>query len=188
MPAKRTNAVLHIVDGVAYVDVSTPKYPHSVTKIDFADLPLMLDGKTGWCVAKFKKIANTLYVVRRIGGRSKPHMQLLHRVILGLTNPKIEGDHRSGDGLDNRRQNLRRATRVQNCRNGKRRRNGTSIYRGVSWDSERRQWTASIRRKDRKGRESLGRFAGEVAAARAYDKEAGKRYGEFARLNFPEAR
>lgn len=38
----------------------------------------------------------------------------MHRLILGLTDPKMCGDHKNGDGLDNRRRNLRVATQAQN--------------------------------------------------------------------------
>ena len=42
----------------------------------------------------------------------------LHRFILGPP-PHLEVDHKNGDGLDNRRSNLRLAARTQNCRNSK---------------------------------------------------------------------
>lgn len=40
---------------------------------------------------------------------------------------------------------------------------------------------------ERRAGGSLAQDPTEEAAARAYDAEARKRYGEFARLNFPEA-
>ena len=53
------------------------------------------------------KSANTTYALRNVirdGHRSTLSM---HRMILG--EPPILVDHRNGDGLDNRRQNLRKA-------------------------------------------------------------------------------
>ena len=89
-------------------------------------------------------------------------------------------DHINGNGLDNRRSNLRVCTQAENQQN--RRQNLTrrsSRYKGVSWDKARNRWTAQICAK------SLGRFTDEEDAARAYDDAARRRFGEFARLNFP---
>jgi hypothetical protein len=90
-------------------------------------------------------------------------------------------DHEDGDGLNNQRYNLRRATKNQNVRNRKKQRNNTSGYRGVSWDAEKQKWRAQIR-VDTKGI-SLGRFSDPEDAARAYNAAALKHFGEFARLN-----
>lgn len=182
MASRKTNRIIEISNGVARIDVSTPTYPNMVALIDEADVGLVIDGGTGWCARKSK---TTFYAVRRIGGRKQPQMQSLHRHILGLNDPKVFADHKSGDGLDNRRSNLREASAAQNAWNASRRPNGTSQYRGVSWDAERRRWTATISLGLRGGRKSLGRFDDEQAAALAYDAAARTQYGEHARLNFP---
>ena len=184
--SKGANAIIRIDGNDAYVDVSTPKFPDAVAIISAIDLPLMLDGRGTWCAAKVKSKSDTLYVVRGIGGRKSRRTELLHRVILGLSNPLSQGDHGSGDGLDNRWGNLRYASNAQNSRNGRRHADGTSRFKGVSWDPKRKRWQAGIG-IDRK-RLALGRFKSEVAAARAYDKAALLHHGEFARLNFPLSR
>ncbi len=112
----------------------------------------------------------------------------MHRAILGVTDPAIEVDHRSGDGLNNRRGNLREATRAQNSRNLGLPRNSTSGFKGVSFTRSKGQplakpWQASIN-VNWKGYH-LGYFATAAAAARAYDAAARVHFGEFARLNFP---
>lgn len=182
VPSKTSNRV-RIVGQTAYVDISSKRYPSTTVIVDVADLALVLDGSGRWCPLKGKC---TLYSIRGRGPRKARKYDLLHRHLLGVTAPYIEIDHRDGDGLNNRRQNLRIASDKQNAQNSRRRRNGTSQFRGVSLDRARGMWTASIRRSDGKGRESLGRFVSEVAAAIAYDAAASERYGEFARLNFPE--
>lgn len=92
-------------------------------------------------------------------------------------------DHINGDPLDNRRENLRQCTAVQNVANSKSYR-GTSCYKGVSWDSSREKWISSIQQARKT--KHLGRFDHEGDAARAYDAAAIEAHGEFARLNFPQ--
>jgi hypothetical protein len=107
----------------------------------------------------------------------------MHRLIAGA-GPKDLVDHHNGNGLDNRRLNLRIATGSQNLANRWRQRNNrTSQYKGVFWDSHRERWSASIHVKQKT--RALGRFTDEANAARAYDRAALDAWGQFARLNFP---
>jgi hypothetical protein len=107
---------------------------------------------------------------------------MTHNVILGRVEGK-EVDHKNLNGLDNRRENLRYATRSQQQMN--RRPWGLSIYRGVQLDHQKGKpaWRARIRWLGQV--KNLGRFPLEVDAARAYDAAAKELHGEFARLNFP---
>lgn len=113
----------------------------------------------------------------------------MHRLIMGFPADR-EVDHINGDGLDNRKDNLRPATHSQNLANtGKPRlsRQPTSRFKGVCWDKSRGKWTVFIgtgRTAQTGKRRSLGRFDDETAAARAYDAAAFQQWGEFARLNF----
>lgn len=104
---------------------------------------------------------------------------LIHRLITGVTTGEV--DHINGDGLDNRRENLRVVTRSQNQRNRVSVPGTSSRFKGVSRSktSVARPWVAQA-----KGR-WLGRFACEEEAARAYDAMARERYGRYAALNFP---
>lgn len=103
----------------------------------------------------------------------------LHNFIL-QTPPGYEGEHRDGDGLNNRRDNLRVATRSQNCMN----RHGWSMhgYKGVYKVSTGDKYGARI--QVNKKMVQIGCFDSPEAAARAYDVEATKLHGEFAKLNF----
>jgi hypothetical protein len=103
--------------------------------------------------------------------------QSMHTFLTGW--PRV--DHRDGDGLNNRRNNLREATSRQNNCNQKGR-VGSSPFKGVSWDSRRKSWRAQIAAAQR--HLHLGYFAEEHAAALAYDVAARKQFGEFAALNF----
>jgi hypothetical protein len=106
----------------------------------------------------------------------------MHRFLL----PGVEVvDHRDGDGLNNRRSNLRPATSVENQRNRGKSRTNTSGFLGVSWHKASRRWHARIQAAPGETL-SLGYFVDLVEAARARDAAALVYYGEFAVLNFPQ--
>ncbi len=123
----------------------------------------------------------TTYAVRHVRVRRGFHTtEKMHKFLTGW--PMT--DHRNGDGLDNRRANLRPATRSQNNANAQKRSNNKSGFKGVHWDG--RKWQAGIRLDGRQ--RYLGRFDLVEDAARAYDTAACALFGEFARLNFPPSR
>jgi hypothetical protein len=103
----------------------------------------------------------------------------MHRLVMGF--PEQDVDHQNGDGLDNRRENLRVATPSQNGGNAVARVDGTSSFRGVSWFAESSAWMANITIDRRQI--YLGLFGDELAAARAYNTKALEVFGPFARLN-----
>ena len=106
----------------------------------------------------------------------------MHRFILGIEGKEVI-DHKNGDGLDNRRDNLRVCTRSQNRRNSKPNKNTSSVYKGVF--KSRNKWNASITVKYKIIR--LGTFKSEIEAAVAYDKAAINFFGEFAYKNFKDS-
>jgi len=82
-------------------------------------------------------------------------------------------DHINHNGLDNRKSNLRVATRWQNAQNRRKTSKRTaSIYKGVSWNKRDKRWFAEIRVNDKC--RDLGYFEDETAAAKAYDEAARK--------------
>lgn len=91
-------------------------------------------------------------------------------------------DHRDGDKLNNRRENLRRCSLVQNAWNQRLRRTNRSGFKGVDRYVDGR-WRARIRAHG--VTTFLGYFQTADEAARAYDDAARMQHGEFARLNFP---
>jgi hypothetical protein len=103
----------------------------------------------------------------------------MHRVIAGAEPGQIV-DHRNGNGLDNRKSNLRIATYSQNARN-KRAQSNSSRYKGVVFDEGRNNWIARVRRDGRYV--VVGRFELEEEAAAAYNHAALQEYGEFAWIN-----
>lgn len=115
----------------------------------------------------------------RIGMKYK--VILMHRFILGLTDSKIQCDHKDGDSLNNQRSNLRSATNTQNQQNKKKRQYCSSKYKGVTWCKDHQKWRVRII-IDRKPL-TIGYFCEEIDAAVAYNESAKKHFKEFASLN-----
>lgn len=106
----------------------------------------------------------------------------MHRMIMGAPNGQ-EIDHINGDPSDNRRENLRVATRSQNCAN-RRDYKSKSGFRGVhSSRNKSNAWSARITLNG--VAKTGGTFRTAEEAARRYDEMAQEAFGAFAILNFP---
>lgn len=129
------------------------------------------------------RIIQGRYVGRsvKIPGTRKSNTVYLHHFLSGCPE---DTDHIDRDTLNNRRKNLRCATRAQNTANSVRRRSNTSGFKGVGWHKRGGRWRAQIRIKGRQIH--LGHFSTAEEAARAYDDAARAEWGEFAYLNFPD--
>lgn len=115
----------------------------------------------------------TVYAGRMATVDGKRTLILMHRQIAGTTDPTIPVDHKDGDGLNNRRRNLRISSARQNARNTVSRAGSTSRFLGVCWDASRKRWRAEIRIEGRKlalGRHHTeeGANAARLAAERTY--------------------
>ena len=123
----------------------------------------------------------------RHNGRTSQHWYAevrlyIHRFLLDAP-PGVLVDHKNGNTLDNRKENLRLCSVEQNRRNSQKRGSvTTSRYKGVSWSKTAKKWTMQIQngRMPRKA----AFFDNEEDAARAYDVAARELFGEFARTNF----
>ena len=115
---------------------------------------------------------------RRGGLRRTVYM---HRQLVGARSGE-QVDHRDGDGLNNRRANLRGCNQSQNFANRVVLPVKVSPYRGVYPARNGRGWRAQA--KARGHTVHLGTFTTPEAAARAYDCFAVQTWGEFARPNF----
>lgn len=129
---------------------------------------------------------------RFYAARNKPRAEgggkiRMHRQIMGAA-PDDEVDHVNGDGLDNRRPNLRLATTSLNQANSGKGAGNRSGFKGVclraKWPSGRprpKPWHAYIRVSGKQ--RHLGYFRSRKEAARAYDRAALKNFGPFAQTN-----
>lgn len=109
----------------------------------------------------------------------------MHRYIMLLENQDITNkiiDHKNGDGLDNRKNNLRICNTAQNGMNRRKKKNAD--YKGISWHKHANKWISSIKYNGKSIH--LGYFTNKVDAAQAYDQAATKYYKNFANINFPK--
>ncbi len=104
----------------------------------------------------------------------------MHRLITKAKRGE-EIDHINHDKMDNRRENLRKATHSQNCQNRPPDIKNKSGYRGVHWFKAGNKWAARIGVNGK--RIFLGYFDNKEGAAKAYNKAARLEYGEFAYQN-----
>jgi hypothetical protein len=123
------------------------------------------------------------YASRQNWINGKKKSLLMHRVILGLTfGDKRQIDHINGNGLDNRKLNLRVCKNGQNQMNLQvNRKNNTSGFKGISWYKPTQKWVAKIQ-VNRK-HFNLGYFTDKIEAVKRYNLSAKKYFGEFACLN-----
>lgn len=178
--AKKIRSLIPQRDGTVIVPLANAR---GFALIDEADAALV--GQYNWYVSQSNG-DNTAYVVAGIHRNGRPFTVGLHRLLI----PEGENvDHINGNGLDNRRENLRVATRSQNRRNSRKHKSNTTGFKGVCFVKYGghgsllpRPYTATITVNKRKVH--LGYFETAEEAARAYDDAARKHYGDFAQPNF----
>lgn len=107
----------------------------------------------------------------------RPNRIGLHRFIM-KPSPDMCVDHINGDGLDNRRCNLRICTHAQNMINV--RRKPRNLMRGVFQKTKTTYYSLI---SDNGKPKYLGSYRSELDAAIAYNMAAKELYGEFAILN-----
>jgi len=132
--------------------------------------------------------SNSWYAVRcrKVGEKKGNILVWMHNVILPPPKGKMI-DHRNHNGLNNRKSNLRIATRSENMQNRRKWKTPcSSVFKGVvhrNYHNRRKLWNGYISVNGRTI--CLGCFMTELEAAMAYDRAALKYHGEFACLNFP---
>jgi hypothetical protein len=168
LPMKRPGVLVpYCLDGESCFAV--PLTDGQFAVIDVADGPSI--GKYRW--SPLLASGNT-YAIRKERGR----VFLMHREILGLVHgDSLVVDHiATGNTLDNRRRNLRVATKAQNARNRVVRSESRSGIKGVRLEYKTGKWTSRINGKH------LGTFVTKGEAIKAYNVAATELFGEFASL------
>jgi hypothetical protein len=157
------------------IDISTPKYPNTFALVDDEDFERI--NQISWRAVLDRRV---LYATHD-GDAGRSSVMFMHRLVLNAPDGTLI-DHINRDGLDNRKENLRFCSHIQNGRN-RVKANGpsTSKYKGVYFSSTVQKYRAELRINGRKV--YLGTFSDEVLAAQAYNDGAIKYFGEFARPN-----
>lgn len=168
---KRPLVALH--DGTVAVPLARGK---GLAVIDAEDAQLV--GAYNWSLRQGDRTDYAVTNVRRADGRWR--CLTLHRLLIGTAE---EVDHIDGNGLHNRRCNLRRATPTENRRNRKTQRNNTSGFKGVDFVRREGAWRARVAVDQLTI--CLGYFDNVIDAALAYDRAAREHHGSFALTNFP---
>lgn len=159
-------------DGSRFIELANGR----LCRVDAEDF----DYLNNWWWSEHKRPAGLSYAIRAaVHGQTK-----MHRLILearGLIGPRDLIDHCNGDGLDNRKQNLRKATHAQNMRNRKLPEHNTTGFYGLMRSPTEGKWLVRIR----EGGKSFyyGTYSDQIEAACAYNVAAVKHFGEYARLN-----
>jgi len=182
MPARVTRREIPQPSDPSYRLIALSK--GKVAIVDAADYEWLM--QWAWHAhSRKKKGCRQFYAMRKetnfSGNGPKQTNVWMHRVILGCEKKEF-GDHKNGDSLDNRRNNLRKCSTEQNAQNAGPCRTNTSGFKGVhrTWNNK---WAAVIRKFPNRIR--VGTFHSAEEAARAYDAAAKRLHGEFAFQNFP---
>ena len=119
------------------------------------------------------------YAETKIKINNKWFNKFMHRIL--IEPPKnMFVDHIDHNKLNNKKNNLRIATKSQNSMN-RPKYNGTSKYKGVCWDKRKNKYISEIMLNNKTY--YLGEFMNEIDAAKAYNKKAIELHGEYAYLN-----
>lgn len=138
-------------------------------------------------------LSNNGYVYRSVGftdedsGRVSMKISMHRHIVfekLWRAKKTEEIDHINGNKLDNRRCNLRIVSRSQNAQNKGPRKDSPTGFKGVTIQGKK--FLSQIHSEKKNYR--LGLFDSAENAARAYDAKALELFGEYAWLNFREAK
>lgn len=172
----RTNYTIHEDRHGAYVIFISPQDEQAFVNHNDA-IRLNLFQK---CIS-VHRYQRSKYLWAETRSNKKREANSVHRMIL---NPPdyMQVDHIDHNGLNNRRHNLRLATRSENAKNQRlQNQDKSSKFKGVTWRASRNKWIAQIGLSGI--RTHLGLFVKEIDAAIAYNRAATKHFGEFALLN-----
>lgn len=170
-----------MTESLSLITREIPLTKGKVTIVDAGDYEFL--SQWNWFSLNDYYAARTKYI-GMFNGKPKRITIKMHQVLMNAPEG-FEIDHINGDGLDNRRSNLRICTHQQNIWNRRAQKGSTSKYKGVSFQASTQYWKAYISIDGGK-QKHLGCYLNEEGAARAYNKAAKKYHGEFARLNSVE--
>lgn len=146
--------------------------------IDAEDAKLI--GAENWCVTGpgVQIGGGCIYAMRRAKCDGVMTTIKMHRLIINAPDG-FQIDHIDGNGLNNRKENLRVVTPAQNLKNRRLSRHNTSGFKGVSWSKSRQKWMANIFSDGRAYH--LGEYDSPEEAHKAYVEGSKRYHGDYGR-------
>jgi len=139
-------------------------------------------------IKDIEKVKNHKWYAMLRGGRLTPVTKIkgktiyMSNIIMGFKSNRFYMiDHKNRNPLNNRRNNLRECTTVQNSWNQGARKSNKSGYKGICWHKKAKKWMVRIKAKDKAI--YLGLFNDLKIAINTYNEAAIKYHGKFAYLN-----
>jgi hypothetical protein len=155
--------------------LTSPKYGEKTVFIDDEDSELI--SKYHWNISY---VRGNWYVVSHVKGKQIK----MHRLVMNETDPLVKIDHKNHCGLDNRKDNLRRASNAENTRNVGPTKNNKTGYKGVYlYKSNSPNMKYCVRIRNNGEKVFGGYFRTTIEAAEKYNELALRYHGEFAYLN-----
>lgn len=161
----KPNRFMLLPAGLAAIELTQARW----ALVDAADLEVLT--RYRWCAIRNSR---TFYAITRLRRGARQVSLSMHQL---LCDYRPLTDHKNGDGLDNRRENLRPATHAQNMRNRRVALNSRTGVLGVVLLKNGR-YRASVRSEGK--RFVTGGHATLEAAASARDELARRLHGAFA--------
>lgn len=137
----------------------------------------IIDAEDAERVGQWNWYYGTKYVHRTDRSSGKQKTVKLHRYLMG--EPDCLVDHKNGNRLDNRKSELRLATKTQNGANSKMPTRNKSGFKGAHWHKVTNKWRAQIRHNCKSIH--LGLFETPEQAHAAYVSASQKYHGAFGR-------
>jgi hypothetical protein len=162
---KNSGNKMCIDDGMVYI-LSNKKEKIILDEEDI----IRTQSYTWWIDAKGYAVTH----VRSDDGSRYP--LFMHRLIMDAPTG-FDVDHINHCTTDNRKQNLRICTHLQNCSNRKMSINNSSGIKGVGWHKRKGQWQARVMFNGRSV--SVGYFNELIDAKRATESKRQEIFGEF---------
>lgn len=161
------------------IEVNTKNHGKKIIHVDDDDYEFL--DKMTWTVYKARNTFYAAGVIRKRYRKSgDPARVKMHRWIMKCPDG-MQVDHIDGDGLNNRKDNLRLATQSQNGKNKRVKKSNSTGFKGVGYNEKKDLYVTRI------GVNGTlvygGRTKNKYAAAVKYNELALQFFGEFACLN-----
>ena len=132
------------------------------------------------CLCVNPKNPDEKYYRIKINGKLYGTHRLAYYYVTGIDPDKLEIDHKNGNTLDNRFDNLRIATHGNNQKNCKKYKTNISGFKGVCWSKQYKKWNARIQVNNKQI--NLGCYNNKIYAALVYARAAKKYFKEWRRV------